>query len=77
MWYQISKRGLFYIAERWLNGYLMYQVYKDHEWKGIVKDHQTDKNYEVVSKVVNNKIQVTHEEIKSDNILIKEAKVDV
>jgi hypothetical protein len=77
MWYTISKRGLFHIAEKWLNAHLMYQVYKDHEWKAIVRDIKTGKKYEVVSKVVGYRVQVTDTEIKSDNIVIDEKRVQV
>jgi hypothetical protein len=77
MWYTISKRGLFYIAEKWLTAHLMYQVYKDQEWKGIVVDMPTGKKYEVVSKIVNDRVQVTDTEIKSDNIVIDEKGVEV
>ena len=77
MWYEISKKGLFYVAERWLHAHLMYQVYKDFEWKGIVRDFNNGKKYEVISKVVGDRVLVTHEEIKADNIIISEKKVEV
>lgn len=72
MWYTISKRGLFYIAEHWVNANLLYQVYKDHTWRGIVTDTKTKKRYEVVSMVVGDRVRVTDTEIKTDNILIDE-----
>ena len=43
MWYEISKKGLFYVAERWLNVHFMYQVYKNETWKALVRDVKTGK----------------------------------
>jgi hypothetical protein len=77
MWYEISKKGLFYVAERWLNVHFMYQVYKNKTWKALVKDAKTGKVYEVVSTEVNDRVRVTHELIESDNIVIDEKGIEV
>ena len=76
MCYEINKRAMYYIAETWLNATIMYQVYKDQVWKAIVRDRDTDKKYEVVSRIVNDRIQVYHTDING-TIVVEESEVKV